>query len=247
VRDGAVLIPAVPALHVLHVCTNHKYLIIRQAGQHLKGISQTGKDRRLFATDGFPLGAEDLVHAVTNDIIVVSMGEAFIPMQRVGGEVGRKKLKAQGGQVYSADSGYSEREPLGIKFRPPGWDNPVVVPQSSVADAFGNRTDRDSYMPQLKISGLDPAKGRVLVLEANALEDMDDWADCLGRALSTVAGGDGAADSAAAARRERLGRMPGPEEGVVWEVGDVVDVETEDGMERGAVVLVRGRFPHRSV
>ena len=125
--------------------------VLAEAGARLKGISQAGK-RRLYATDGYPLDDADLAVAVMNDIVVVAMDEAFIPLLW-NGEVGKKKMKSNA-QVFSADSGSSDRPPLGIKSRPTGWDAPVVVKVSSVAAAFGAKADRVCYQPRLKIEGV---------------------------------------------------------------------------------------------
>ena len=205
--------------------------VLMEAGKRLKGIAQTGK-RRLYATDGYPLGDADLATAVMNDIVVVAMDEAFMPLLR-NGEVSKKKMKA-GGQVYSADSGYSDRVPLGIKSRPAGWDAPVIVKVSSVAAAFGAKADRVCYQPRLKISGVDPGKKRVLVLEADTMEDIDRWHQCLAGAIRRLSS---AAGSVSEARQARVEQLRSSAKEATWAVGDIVDVDTEEGMQCGVRII----------
>jgi hypothetical protein len=231
--------------HCTHLATFCGHLsvatVCAEAGQHLKGIAQTGV-RRLYATDGYPLGDDELTSAVANDIVVVAMDEDFIPLTR-SGEVGRKQLKLQGGQVYSADSGYSDKSPLGLDSRPPGWDAPVEIKVSSVAAAFGAKADRECYQPRLKIDGLDSVKKRVLVLESADMSEVDKWAQCLQSAVDVLrdASTTAAASSVATtiARADRVAKMQGRGEllGGQWYAGDVVDVDTEEGMQCDAVIL----------
>ena len=159
--------------HLINVAPSVK-TILDEAGRHLKGIAQTG-DHCLFATDGYPLGDEDLKHAQPGDIVVVSGGEAFRRLEK-NTEVGRGKLKAQGGKVYSQDAGYATRDPLGINTRPEGWNPTAIAQISSVASAFGATQQN----PKLRLRWQqDGHEEQVLTLESKKVEDMSEWFGCL--------------------------------------------------------------------
>lgn len=158
--------------HLINVVPSVK-TILDEAGRHLKGIAQTG-ERCLFATDGYPLGDDDLTHAQAGDIVVVSSGEGFQRLEK-NTEVGRGKLKAQGGKVYSQDAGYATREPLGIKSRPDGWNPTAVAQISSVASAFGATQEN----PKVQLRWQHGDDEKVLTLESKKVEDMSDWFGCL--------------------------------------------------------------------
>ena len=159
--------------HLINVVPSVK-AILDEAGRHLKGIAQTG-DRCLFATDGYPLGDDDLKHAQTGDIVVVSSGESFRRLEK-NTEVGRNKLKAQGGKVYSQDAGYATREPLGIKSRPEGWNPTAVAQISSVASAFGATVQNPKVLLRWQQEG---QEDKELTLESKKVEDVSDWFGCL--------------------------------------------------------------------
>lgn len=165
--------------HLANVVANVKN-ILDEAGKHLKGIAQTG-DHLLFATDGYPLSDDDLAHAQTGDIVVVSVGEAFVRLQK-NTEVGRSKLKAQGGKVYSQDAGYTTRDPLGLASRPEGWNPTAVVQISSVASAFGASQEN----PKLQLKWQDGKDEKTLSLESKKVEDIADWFGCLKIAIERV-------------------------------------------------------------
>jgi hypothetical protein len=158
--------------HLANVVPSTKALL-DEAGKHLKGIAQNG-ERCLFATDGYPLGDGDLAHAKTGDIVVVSSGEAFARLEK-NTEVGRAKLKGQGGKVYSQDAGYATREPLGLASRPEGWNPTAVAQISSVASAFGASAEN----PRVQLRWQDGSEEKVLTLESKKVEDVADWFGCL--------------------------------------------------------------------
>ena len=118
--------------------------VLVEAGRHLKGIPSQG-ERPLFATDGYPLSDADLGNAKTGDIVVVAApGEPFARLEK-NTEVGRKKLAAQGGKVYSQDAGYSTREPLGLASRPEGW-NPTLQAQRAGLRSKGGTSGTHGYL-----------------------------------------------------------------------------------------------------
>lgn len=132
-----------------------------EAGRSLKGIAQKG-DHCLYATDGYPLGNDDLASGQTGDIVVVSAGEAFIRLN-----------KAPAGKLYSQDTGYpAAREPLGIASRPEGWNPTAVAQISSVASAFG--ASAETAKLQLKWED-EEGEETVLTLESKKAADISDW------------------------------------------------------------------------
>ena len=71
---------------------------------------------------------------------------------------------------------------------------------------------------------------RVLVLEADTMEDIDRWHQCLAGAIRRLSS---AAGSVSEARQARVEQLRSSAEEATWAVGDIVDVDAEGGMEFG--------------